>query len=136
MKKLDSFDLKGIYSRLNTYTKAVFVRDPMERLVSAFRDKFEHPNSYYHPVFGKAIIKSPAPGDLPDSGIKPVYLMSPALAGTFFTTSTTWEAQVHLLTSFYINYLFRDPILQTQSYSEVLGLGHQHTNSRGTQFRP
>ncbi len=24
----------------------------MERLVSAFRDKFESPNSYYHPVFG------------------------------------------------------------------------------------
>uniref|UniRef100_A0A8C0XGT1 Carbohydrate sulfotransferase n=1 Tax=Castor canadensis TaxID=51338 RepID=A0A8C0XGT1_CASCN len=57
LKKLDSFDLKGIYTRLNTYTKAVFVRDPMERLVSAFRDKFEHPNSYYHPVFGRAIIK-------------------------------------------------------------------------------
>ncbi|XP_028011544.2 carbohydrate sulfotransferase 9 [Eptesicus fuscus] len=61
LKKLDSFDLKGIYTRLNTYTKAVFVRDPMERLVSAFRDKFEHPNSYYHPVFGKAIIKKYRP---------------------------------------------------------------------------
>lgn len=61
LKKLDSFDLKGIYMRLNTYTKAVFVRDPMERLVSAFRDKFEHPNSYYHPVFGKAIIKKYRP---------------------------------------------------------------------------
>nr|XP_031294879.1 carbohydrate sulfotransferase 9 isoform X1 [Camelus dromedarius]XP_031294880.1 carbohydrate sulfotransferase 9 isoform X1 [Camelus dromedarius]XP_031294881.1 carbohydrate sulfotransferase 9 isoform X1 [Camelus dromedarius] len=61
LKKLDSFDLKGIHIRLNTYTKAVFVRDPMERLVSAFRDKFEHPNSYYHPVFGKAIIKKYRP---------------------------------------------------------------------------
>ncbi|XP_045151996.1 carbohydrate sulfotransferase 9 isoform X2 [Echinops telfairi] len=61
LKKLDSFDLKGIHTRLNTYTKAVFVRDPMERLVSAFRDKFEHPNSYYHPVFGKAIIKKYRP---------------------------------------------------------------------------
>ncbi|XP_021120786.1 carbohydrate sulfotransferase 9 isoform X1 [Heterocephalus glaber] len=61
LKKLDSFDLKEIYTRLNTYTKAVFVRDPMERLVSAFRDKFEHPNSYYHPVFGKAIIKKYRP---------------------------------------------------------------------------
>ncbi|XP_019402853.1 PREDICTED: carbohydrate sulfotransferase 9 [Crocodylus porosus] len=57
LKKLDSYDLRGIYTRLNTYTKIIFVRDPMERLVSAFRDKFEHPNSYYHPVFGKAIIK-------------------------------------------------------------------------------
>ncbi|KAJ6662129.1 hypothetical protein lerEdw1_012594, partial [Lerista edwardsae] len=57
LKKLDSYDLKEIHLRLKTYTKVIFVRDPMERLVSAFRDKFEHPNSYYHPVFGKAIIK-------------------------------------------------------------------------------
>ena len=32
--------------------------------------------------------------DVPDPGIKPVSLMSPALAGGFFTTSTIWEAQV------------------------------------------
>ena len=35
----------------------------------------------------------PSPGDLPDPGIKPLSLMSPALAGRLFTTSTTWEAQ-------------------------------------------
>ena len=34
----------------------------------------------------------PRSGDLPDPGIKPTYLMSPALAGGFFTTSDTWEA--------------------------------------------
>ena len=34
----------------------------------------------------------PPPGELPDPGIKPESLMSPALAGGFFTTSTTWEA--------------------------------------------
>jgi len=34
----------------------------------------------------------PSPGDLPDPGIKPVSLISPALAGRFFTTNTTWEA--------------------------------------------
>ena len=33
----------------------------------------------------------PSPGDLPDPGIEPVSLTSPALAGGFFTTSTTWE---------------------------------------------
>ena len=33
----------------------------------------------------------PPPGDLPDPGIKPVSLKSPASAGRFFTTSTTWE---------------------------------------------
>ena len=36
----------------------------------------------------------PFPGDLPDPGIKPKSLMSPALAGRFFTTSATWEAQL------------------------------------------
>ena len=34
----------------------------------------------------------PPSGDLPDSGIEPTSLMSPALAGGFFTTSATWEA--------------------------------------------
>ena len=34
----------------------------------------------------------PFPGDLPDSGIEPESLMSPALAGRFFTTNVTWEA--------------------------------------------
>ena len=36
----------------------------------------------------------PSPGDLPDPGIEPVSLTSPALAlaGRFFTTSATWEA--------------------------------------------
>ena len=32
------------------------------------------------------------PGDLPDPGIEPVSLRSPALAGRFFTISTTWES--------------------------------------------
>ena len=34
----------------------------------------------------------PPPGDLPDPAIKPESLMSPALAGGFFTTNATWEA--------------------------------------------
>ena len=33
------------------------------------------------------------PGDLPNPGIEPASLMSPALAGRFFTTGTIWEAQ-------------------------------------------
>ena len=32
------------------------------------------------------------PGDLPNPGMEPLPLTSPALAGRFFTTSTTWEA--------------------------------------------
>ena len=31
-------------------------------------------------------------GDLPNPGIEPVSLLSPVLAGGFFTTSATWEA--------------------------------------------
>ena len=33
----------------------------------------------------------PPPGNLPDPGIESESLMSPALAGRFFTTSATWE---------------------------------------------
>ena len=39
----------------------------------------------------------PSPGGLPYPGVEHVSLMSPALAGEFFTTSTTWEAQELLL---------------------------------------
>ena len=35
----------------------------------------------------------PPPKDLLDPGIKPVFLMSPVLAGGFFTTSATWEGK-------------------------------------------
>ena len=38
----------------------------------------------------------PPPGHLPDPGIEPTSLMSPALAGGFFTTSATWEAHTGL----------------------------------------
>ena len=38
----------------------------------------------------------PPPGDLPDPGVENMSLISPALAGRFFTTSAAWEAQVIL----------------------------------------
>ena len=34
----------------------------------------------------------PIPGDLPDPGIEPTSLVSPELAGGFFTTDAPWEA--------------------------------------------
>ena len=37
----------------------------------------------------------PFPGDLPNIGMEPVSLTSPALTGRFFTTSTTWEMIFH-----------------------------------------
>ena len=45
----------------------------------------------------------PPPGDLPDPGIEPASLMSPALAGGFFTTSAPREA------------LKREPGVKTQA---------------------
>ena len=42
----------------------------------------------------------PPPGDLYNSGIKPMSLTSPALAGRFFTISTTWESTIHFINLF------------------------------------
>ena len=39
----------------------------------------------------------PPPGDLPDPGVKPTVFTSPALAGGFFTTGATGEAQKCLI---------------------------------------
>ena len=39
----------------------------------------------------------PPPGALPDPGIEPASLKTLALAGRFFTTNATWEAQIYLL---------------------------------------
>ena len=41
----------------------------------------------------------PPPVDLPNPEIKPMSLMSPALAGRFFTSSTTWKAHNEILLS-------------------------------------
>ena len=55
----------------------------------------------------------PSLGDLPDPGIEPASLTSPALAGRFFTTSATWEALVKveqgtiiLMPTKYVNYYY------------------------------
>ena len=39
-------------------------------------------------------VSCPPPGDLSNPGIEPMSLMSPALAGGFCITSTTWEALI------------------------------------------
>ena len=52
----------------------------------------------------------PPPGDPPKLGMEPVPLRSPALAGRFFITSTTWEineAEVDVLLEF--SCFFNDP---------------------------
>ena len=47
----------------------------------------------------------PPLGDLPNSGIEPVSLMSPAVSGGFFTTSATWETRIYIL-FFFIFFIF------------------------------
>ena len=44
----------------------------------------------------------PPPGDLPDPGIKPRSLMSPALASGLFTTGATWEALMSVWLMFFL----------------------------------
>ena len=39
-------------------------------------------------------LPGPSPGDLPNPGIEPASLMSPALASMFFTISATWEGPI------------------------------------------
>ena len=53
------------------------------------------PGSSVHGIFQAGILEwvvIPFSRDLPDPGIEPWFLMSPALAGEFFTTSATWKA--------------------------------------------
>ena len=57
----------------------------------------------------------PSPRDLPDPGIKPTSLMPPALAGRFFTTSTTWEVIVTVPIYIPINSVGGFPSLHTLS---------------------
>ena len=51
----------------------------------------------------------PTPADLPDPGIEPMSLMSPALAGRFFTTRTASEApRINQLVSGKLQYSTRE----------------------------
>ena len=42
-------------------------------------------------------VAMPFSRDLPDPGMEPTFLMSPAMAGGFFTTSTTWETLQNII---------------------------------------
>ena len=55
----------------------------------------------------------PMPGDLSVSGIKPVYLVSPALAGRFFTTEPPVKPRQHIKKQ---RHHFADKGLHSQNY--------------------
>ena len=74
----------------------------MCQITSVVSDSFETPRTVAHQTpLSMGILQArmcwsglpcPPPRDLPDPGIEPASLMSPELAGRFFTTSTTWKA--------------------------------------------
>ena len=74
----------------------------------------------------------PPPGDLPNPGIKPASLMSPALGGRFFTTCTTWEAQI-ITQIIQHNLLYPHSLTPAKPFlpQKVLltGSGHQNMNT-------
>ncbi|XP_054280577.1 carbohydrate sulfotransferase 11-like [Macrosteles quadrilineatus] len=57
---LINFTSAQVQGMLRTYTKFIFVRHPFERLVSAYRNKFEqqyNSSKYFHNRFGRKIVK-------------------------------------------------------------------------------
>ena len=62
----------------------------------------------------------PSPGDLPNPEIEPASLLSPALAGRFFTTSATWEALIWRIKIGKTN-----PCIRSQTRVLCLERGHE-----------
>ena len=60
------------------------------------------PGSAVHGILKATILEwvaIPFPRDLSNPGIEPASLMSPELAGEFFTTKATWEAPENVAAS-------------------------------------
>ena len=76
---------------------------------------------------------------LPDSGIKPAPLMSPALAGEFFTPSATWEARSLILwleVTIIPWWLRRERInLQWGDLGSIPGLGRSRGGGHGNPLQ-
>ena len=57
----------------------------------------------------------PTPGNLPNPGIQPTSLVSPALAGRFFNICATWEAP------YYLDYIYKKPISKQVPFTGMRG---------------
>ena len=51
----------------------------------------------------------PIPGDLPDPGIKPAFLTSPALASRFFTTASPGKPKLPIYCQWKISFFINTP---------------------------
>ncbi|XP_056451520.1 carbohydrate sulfotransferase 11-like [Gadus chalcogrammus] len=66
LRTLSEFPAAEINRRLRSYLKFVFVREPFERLVSAYRNKFTRSyNEAFHKRYGTKIIRRHRPGARP-----------------------------------------------------------------------
>ena len=54
---LNNFSPQEVEEMLKNYFTFLFVRDPMERVLSAYKDKFLKENKYFHQVIGRRIVK-------------------------------------------------------------------------------
>ena len=73
----------------------------------------------------------PSPKDLPDPGVKPLSLVSPAPAGRLFTTSATWDFEVTQLESQQHHFLCIEESLSLAEFPSVwhgLGLGRRSSD--------
>ncbi|XP_013391259.1 carbohydrate sulfotransferase 9 [Lingula anatina] len=55
--RLVKYTSKGIEYRLQNYLKFMFVRHPLERIVSGYRDKLEDPDDIYQKTLGKYLLR-------------------------------------------------------------------------------
>ena len=74
------------------------------------------PGSSVHGILWAGGLPSPPSGDLPDTGIESVSLVSPALAGRLFTTSAPWEAFLYVCLYCKLQNLERVQRFQVQAF--------------------
>ena len=65
-KFLHEYPTEEAQRMLKSYFKFVFVREPFERLLSAYLEKFYSGDSAFHKNYGRGIIKKYRPGGNPD----------------------------------------------------------------------
>ena len=54
---LSQFPRQEVEPMLKNYFTFLFVRDPLERVLSAYKDKFIKDNKYFHQAYGRGIIR-------------------------------------------------------------------------------
>ena len=77
----------------------------------------------------------PPSGDLLDPGIKPAFLMSPALAGVFSTTSAPWEGPQKHKPNLYSSRVGKNPAMTNGSQRITDGEKHKDDGLFGCELQ-